>query len=165
MQQHWWFERLMRGPSRSSSCRTTWSEFNYRLTAAAEATCSWLHLLINDAHWKRIHTAELTGELHLHDTNRLPMRNNQICGCYLMRASFGNPDCGAPCSALILGLPAHTHTHSFFFLRYPFKLGDCNFAVGGSCLLASFIKKGCWLLSRSLSHLLSPPPPQISLIS
>lgn len=24
----------------------------------------------------------------------------------------------------------HTHTQFFFFLRYPFKLGDCNFAVG-----------------------------------
>lgn len=109
----------------------------------------------------------LTAELHLHDTNRLPMRNNQICNCYLMQAPFGETHTVAPASPLshtflCTNAHAHTYTRTCTFLNILFKLWDHQMLLGGGILVSAtthfffFFYQRVRLLSGSVSHLLSP---------
>lgn len=105
----------------------------------------------------------LTAELHLHDTNRLPMRNNQICNCYLMQAPFGETHTAAAVSPLshtflYTNTHARTYTHTGTFLNILFKLWDHQMLLGGSSSRPRpiFFYQRVRLLSGSVSHLLSP---------
>lgn len=81
----------------------------------------------------------LTGELHLRDYNRSPMRNNQICNCYLMQV----PDACAR---------THRHTTHTHLSKNPFKLHKHPGILSLAWLLYD---QKVWLLSRVVSHHLS----------
>lgn len=98
-------------------------------TLSGYSNCSccknWFNLLKSDAqsYTKSNLCCSLTGELHLHETNRLLMRNNQIRGCYLMQTAIEAED---RCSLVV-----HTCREIPSFLRYHCKLTDITSCSAG----------------------------------
>lgn len=85
-----------------SRCCSSGSQLPH-LDRATQKGLGWFHLRVNDAPCGRIsdEPAPVLVPPPVRDSNRLPMRNNQICNCYLSKLHTHTHTCARILSSLL----------------------------------------------------------------